>query len=205
MRSVACRPRPSNSLVADRLASYFGSSNPDTLITADDMTTDRGTSPPPPADELVLDRQAVRQAWRQRSRFCIQGPPLPNRATTCGWSCEQRPDRQRRGRRHDKALVKLIARGRRWYELLTTGQRSSLREIAHRKLDESRLPLSFLRLAARPDIIEKALRQAGNQSASRQPLKRLLRRWTGASSGVSTHAALNEAAPGFSQRLLAAQ
>jgi len=58
----------------------------------------------------------------------------------------------------DKALVKLIARGRLWYEQLTTGQRSSLREIAQaEQLDERYISRILYGSLLAPDIIEKVL------------------------------------------------
>ncbi|TCO39875.1 hypothetical protein EV148_10620 [Dokdonella fugitiva] len=58
----------------------------------------------------------------------------------------------------DKALVKLIARCRRWYEQITTGQRSSLREIAQaEKLDERYIARILYGSLLAPDIIEKVL------------------------------------------------
>jgi hypothetical protein len=56
----------------------------------------------------------------------------------------------------DKALLKLIARGRGWYEQLTTGQRSSLREIAQtEKIDERYVARILCGSLLAPDIIEK--------------------------------------------------
>ncbi|GAA0709900.1 recombinase family protein [Dokdonella soli] len=58
----------------------------------------------------------------------------------------------------DKALLKLIARGRRWYEQLTFGQRSSLREIAQaEKLDERYVARILYGSLLAPDIIEKVI------------------------------------------------
>ena len=61
-------------------------------------------------------------------------------------------------------MLKLIARGRRWYEQLTTGERSSLREIAQSgKLDERYVARILCRSLLAPDIIEKVTQ--GHQPA----------------------------------------
>lgn len=59
----------------------------------------------------------------------------------------------------DKASVKLIASGRRWYGQLTTGQRSSLREIAQAEsLDERYVARILYDSLLAPDIIEQVVR-----------------------------------------------
>lgn len=196
--------------VADRLASYFGSPGEllDTLITADDTTTDRepllATSQRIAAGcgsdqdgwnlyrsvlarimvrsdaiELTLDRQAVRQAL---------GIPPDERATTFTLRIQVRLYRTGHDLRLvvnngptgneagvvDKALVKLIARGRRWYEQLTTGQRSSLREIAQaEKLDERYVSRILYGSLLAPDIIEKVLQGRQPVAFTVKSLKRL--------------------------------
>lgn len=74
----------------------------------------------------------------------------------------------------DKALVKLIARGRRWHEQLTTGQRSSLREIAQaEKLDERYVSRILYGSLLAPDIIEKVLQGQQPVAFTVKSLKRL--------------------------------
>lgn len=74
----------------------------------------------------------------------------------------------------DKASLKLIARGRRWYEQLTTGQRSSLREIAQaEKLDERYVSRILYDSLLAPDIIEKVLRGQQPVGFTVKSLKRL--------------------------------
>src|SRR5690606_15007960 len=131
------------------------------------------------AIELTLDRQAVRQAL---------GIPPDEGATTFTLRIQARLYRTGHDLRLavnngptgneagvvDKALVKLIARGRRWYEQLTTGQRSSLREIAQaEKLDERYVPRILYGSLLAPDIIEKVLRGQQPVAFTVKSLKRL--------------------------------
>ena len=54
----------------------------------------------------------------------------------------------------DNALIKLIARGRRWYEQLTSGEMSSIREIAKAEdLDERYVARILYSALLAPDII----------------------------------------------------
>ena len=133
----------------------------------------------PDAIDLTLDRQAVRQALdmlpdegattftlhiRARLyrtghdlRLIINNGPTGNEAGVV-----------------DKALVKLIARGRRWYEQLTTGQRSSLREIAQaEKLDERYVSRILYGSLLASDIIEKILQGRQPVNFTVKSLKRL--------------------------------
>lgn len=65
----------------------------------------------------------------------------------------------------DKALIRLIARGRRWYEQLTSGELSSVRDIAKaEELDERYVARILYSALLAPDIIEKTLQ-------GRQPIR----------------------------------
>ena len=181
--------------VADRLASYLGSSDEilDTLTTAEDTATarerllsssqriaaSRESDQPdwnlyravltrvvvrPDAIDLMLDRQAVLQALEmppdeEAATFTLH---IQTRLYRTGHDLRLVVNNGPTGNEAgvvDKALVKLIARGRRWYEQLTTGQRSSLREIAQaEKLDERYVSRILYGSLLAPDIIEKVLR-----------------------------------------------
>lgn len=116
----------------------------------------------PEGIELTLDRRAVRHA--------LGAPAIDDTPSTFALYIQARLYRTGHDLRLvvnngptgdeagviDKALLKLIARGRRWYEQLTTGQRSSLREIAQaEKLDERYVARILCGSLLAPDIIEK--------------------------------------------------
>jgi site-specific DNA recombinase len=74
----------------------------------------------------------------------------------------------------DRALVRLIARGRRWYEQLTRGEMPSVREIAKaEKLDERYVARILYSALLAPDIIEKVVRGRQPVGFTLKSLKRL--------------------------------
>jgi DNA invertase Pin-like site-specific DNA recombinase len=116
----------------------------------------------PDGVELRLDRQAVRRALDAPavddapSTFTL---PIQTRIYRTGHDLRLVMNNGPNGDEAgvvDKALLKLIARGRGWYEQLTTGQRSSLREIAQtEKIDERYVARILCGSLLAPDIIEK--------------------------------------------------
>jgi len=116
------------------------------------------------AIELRLDRHAIRRALGAPPRDDEQGMfmlHIRTRLYRTGHDLRLVVNNGRSGNEAgvvDKAVVKLIARGRRWYEQLTMGQRSSLREIAQaEKLDERYVARILYGSLLAPDIIEKVL------------------------------------------------
>ena len=68
----------------------------------------------------------------------------------------------------------MIGRGRRWYEQLTTGERTSLRQIAEaEKLDERYVARVLYGALLAPDIIEKILQGRQPVRFTVKSLKRL--------------------------------
>lgn len=71
-------------------------------------------------------------------------------------------------------LIRLFARGRLWYEQLTSGERSSLRDIAEaEKLDERYVSRVLYGALLAPDIIEKTLQGRQPVRFTVKSLKRL--------------------------------
>jgi site-specific DNA recombinase len=67
--------------------------------------------------------------------------------------------------KHDVALIKTLARGRRWYEQLTTGRAKSMREIAQREnISERYVSRTIHGALIAPDLIERVIE-------GRQPTK----------------------------------
>ncbi len=131
------------------------------------------------AIDLTLDRQAVRQALDMppdegTTTFTLH---IQTRLYRTGHDLRLVVNNGPTGNEAgivDKALVKLIVRGRRWYEQLTTGQRSSLREIAQtEKLDERYVSRILYGSLLAPDIIEKILRGQQPVAFTVKSLKRL--------------------------------
>ncbi len=74
----------------------------------------------------------------------------------------------------DRALIRLIARGRRWYEQLTTGEMRSLRDIARAEgLDERYVARILYSSLLAPDMIERAVQGRQPVRFSVKALKRL--------------------------------
>jgi hypothetical protein len=60
--------------------------------------------------------------------------------------------------KHDLALIKTLARGRRWYEELTTGRAKSMREISQREnISERYVSRTIHGALIAPDLIERVL------------------------------------------------
>jgi site-specific DNA recombinase len=60
--------------------------------------------------------------------------------------------------KHDLALIKTLARGRRWYEELTTGRAKSMREIAQREnISERYVSRTIHGALIAPDLIERVI------------------------------------------------
>ena len=132
------------------------------------------------AIELHLDRQATRRALGAPLRDDEQGTftlVIRSRLYRTGHDLRLVVNNGPSGNEAgivDKALVKLIARGRRWYEQLTTGQRSSLREISRvEKLDERYVSRILYGSLLAPDIIEKVIQGRQPVSFTVKSLKRL--------------------------------
>ncbi len=74
----------------------------------------------------------------------------------------------------DRALIRLIARGRRWYEQLTAGEMRSLRDIAQaEKLDERYVARILYSSLLAPDIIEMVVQGRQPARFTVKTLKRL--------------------------------
>jgi hypothetical protein len=74
----------------------------------------------------------------------------------------------------DKALTRLFARGRRWYEQLTSGERSSLRDIAEaEKVDARYVSRVLYGALLAPDIIKKTLQGCQPVRFTVKSLKRM--------------------------------
>ena len=131
------------------------------------------------AIELTLDRQAVRRALNvsvgdEKARFMLS---IRARLYRTGHDLRLVVNNNPAGDEAgvvDKALVKLIARGRRWYGQLTTGQRSSLREIAQAEsLDERYVARILYGSLLAPDIVEKVVQGRQPVGFTMKSLKRL--------------------------------
>jgi hypothetical protein len=118
----------------------------------------------PACVDLVLDQQAVRQ-WLGESESTEAPSPvtltIPVRLYRTGHDLRlvvnNGPEANEAGS-CDNALIKLIARGRRWYEQLTSGEISSIREIAKAEgLDERYVARILYSALLAPDIIEKVV------------------------------------------------
>jgi hypothetical protein len=129
--------------------------------------------------DLVLDRNAVRQflgaAVAEETRPVIV--TIPIRLYRTGHDLRlvvnNGPMSDEAGA-PDRALTRLIARGRRWYEQLTSGERTSLRDIAEaEKLDERYVSRVLYGALLAPDIIEKTLQGHQPVRFTVKSLKRL--------------------------------
>ncbi|MEP7044855.1 MAG: hypothetical protein ABI843_17460 [Dokdonella sp.] len=128
----------------------------------------------PTTIDLVMDRSAVRQflGAQESTEAEEQGPgvtlSIPVRLYRTGHDLRlvinSGPMADEAGTA-DKALIRLIARGRRWYEQLTSGDRLSVREIAKEEnLDERYVARILYSALLAPDIVEKVIQ-------GRQPIR----------------------------------